>query len=129
MTRIYKKSYRVYYEDTDAGGVVYYANYLKFAERARTEMLREHGINQHDLAETDNLYFVVRKTELDIQKAAKLDDLLEIETKLLKKSGATMWLEQNITFEKIKICSIKVQLVAVNKNFKPCRLPEFCHNL
>lgn len=69
---------RVYYEDTDTGGIVYYANYLKFFERARTEWLRTHGISQYELTQNSNLIFVVRSTAMDYLRAARLDDLLTI---------------------------------------------------
>ena len=71
-------SYRVYYEDTDAGGVVYYANYLKFFERARTDFLRTLGISQSDLATKEGLVFVVRKCVIDYISPAKLDNILEV---------------------------------------------------
>ena len=67
---------RVYYEDTDAGGVVFYANYLKFLERARTEWLRDLGVNQSDLAVGEQRLFVVRALDMSYRKPAKLDDLL-----------------------------------------------------
>ena len=67
---------RIYYEDTDAGGVVYYANYLKFAERARTELLRSYAINQEVLATKHDVLFVVRSAAIELLRPAKLDDLL-----------------------------------------------------
>ena len=120
---------RVYYEDTDSGGVVYYANYLKFAERARTEYIRESGINQNELAIKQNILFVVRRAELDIMRAAKLDDTLSVFTEVIEKSGAVVWMKQEIYFEKIKLCSIKVQLAVVNSDFRPIRLPDFLNKV
>jgi len=122
---MHQASYRVYYEDTDAGGVVYYANYLKFVERARTEYLRDYGVNQQELAEQDNILFVVRKVEADLIKPAKLDDLITIETSVVEQKAATIRMEQNIYLEKTKLCTIKVQLVVINKEFRPVRMPEF----
>src|SRR5665811_1175160 len=87
---------RVYYEDTDAGGVVYYANYLRFAERARTEALRELGIPHAELVERFNLMFVVRRVEVDYLRAARLDDSLVIETATLAVGGATVLLRQDV---------------------------------
>ncbi len=75
---------RVYYEDTDTGGVVYYANYLKFFERARTEWLRSFGLNQDKLAQEEGLIFVVRRALLDFLRPARLDDMLEVTVEPLK---------------------------------------------
>ena len=75
-------SIRVYYEDTDAAGIVYYANYLKYAERARTEMLRLMGVEQSELAQSHGLAFAVRNCAIDYQRPAKLDDLLEVRSHL-----------------------------------------------
>src|SRR5580698_2435411 len=87
---------RVYYEDTDAAGVVYYANYLKFAERARTEALRLSGIDQSELMREDKIGFVVRKCVVDYLKPAMLDDLLTIETSLHDISKVSMELRQTV---------------------------------
>jgi acyl-CoA thioester hydrolase len=120
---------RVYYEDTDAGGVVYYANYLKFAERARTEFLREGGINQSDLVENSNVMFVVKKADLEIFRPARLDDLIEIKSEVVEQKGARIFMEQNIYLEKTKLCNIKTCLAVINSNFKPVRLPEFLKDI
>ncbi len=117
-------NFRVYYEDTDAGGVVYYANYLKYAERARTEMLRDKGIIQTELAETEGLYFVVRHAELDIQKPARLDDLLTVSTIIEDKKGASVTMLQHIFKEEMLLARIKVKIACITKSFKPARLPN-----
>lgn len=83
-------SLRVYYEDTDTGGVVYYANYLKFFERARTEWLRSLGVEQEKLAHTDQVMFVVRRTTVDYLKPAKLDDELFITVTVQKLGRASV---------------------------------------
>ena len=80
---------RVYYEDTDAGGVVYYANYLKFFERARTELLRACGIGQADLLADERIGFVVRKLDIDYHASARLDDELTVITEVEKLGGAS----------------------------------------
>ena len=85
-------NFRVYYEDTDAGRVMYYANYLKFAERARTEWLREIGFNQSEL----DIFFVVRHVEIDYLSPARLDDEVRVETHLQNVSGASITKTQNI---------------------------------
>lgn len=85
---------RVYYEDTDAGGIVYYANYLRFFERARTEWLRSKGISSSELARNDGVQFVVRSLSIEYKFPAKLDDELTLSLKILKTRHASMDLEQ-----------------------------------
>jgi acyl-CoA thioester hydrolase len=120
-----KLSVRVYYEDTDAGGVVYYANYLKFAERARTEMLRELSINQSDLLEKDDIIFVVRHVEMDLKKPARLDDVLEVSTSIEKISGASLIMAQEITCNGNSLVNLKVVIASVSSQIKPARLPDW----
>jgi acyl-CoA thioester hydrolase len=121
----FSAQYRVYYEDTDAGGVVYYANYLKFAERARTEMLRAKGIDQSDLLSHDHLCFVVRKVEAEYLSPARLDDLVTIHTKITALGGASLEMQQKITKEHQLLVTLKVLVVAVNSvSMKPTRIPE-----
>ena len=129
MSKIYKTAYRVYYEDTDAGGVVYYANYLKFSERARTDMLREMGLLQSELINEKDILFVVRKVEMDLFKPAKLDNLLEIETEIIEIGAAVIFIKQNIFFEKIKLSTINVKLAVINGKLRPVRLPLDIKNL
>ncbi|MGB1199358.1 MAG: tol-pal system-associated acyl-CoA thioesterase [Thalassotalea sp.] len=120
-----KHPIRVYYEDTDAGGIVYYANYLKFFERARTEFLRARGINQSDFLE-QNIGFVVRKVEMDNLASAKLDDLLIVTSQIRQLKGASLVFEQQITTEaQILLCTAKVRIACVNLALaKPCAIPE-----
>ena len=87
---------RVYYEDTDAGGIVYYANYLKFAERARTEMLRAGGIDQAKLRAETGLMFAVRRCAAEYLRPARLDDLLTVTSRVLTARGARVDLEQRV---------------------------------
>ena len=117
---------RVYYEDTDAGGVVYYANYLKFAERARTEFVRMLGINQHDGLETeDKCGFMVRGLNIEYKAPAILDDLLAISCEVLSLSGARMEVKQEIFCKDRLLVSLTVQLAYVSLNCKrPIRIPE-----
>ncbi|RXJ74858.1 tol-pal system-associated acyl-CoA thioesterase [Veronia nyctiphanis] len=86
---------RVYYEDTDVGGLVYHSNFLKYFERARSELLREIGVNQVELFE-QNTAFVVSRVEMDFKKGAKFDDLLTVETKLIEAKKVTMTVDQKI---------------------------------
>ncbi len=123
-------SLRVYYEDTDAGGIVYYANYLKFFERARTEWLRELGINQANFLE-QNIGFVVRKVEMDNVASAKLDDLLNVNSTITTLKRASLVFHQKITNQAQQvICTAKVQVACVNfqghssQRAKPMAIPE-----
>jgi acyl-CoA thioester hydrolase len=118
---------RVYYEDTDSGGVVYYANYLRFAERARTEWLREKGYKQADLWDKQGIGFVVRKCNIEYFKPAFLDDILQIETSVVEKSSSSIKMQQIITklnddSQKQTISTIEVLLVCINKQFRPQKI-------
>ena len=124
MTSKHKINYRIYYEDTDAAGIVYYANYLKFAERARTEWLRELGINQSQLMEEQGIGFVVRHCESDFIAPAKLDDLIEIETSLHEIGKARMKMEQIIRKDQTILVKLLVTIACVNQKGKPVRLPK-----
>jgi len=123
-------SLRVYYEDTDAGGIVYYANYLKFFERARTEWLRKLGINQHYFLE-QNIGFVVRKVEMDNIASAKLDDLLNVNSTITTLKRASLVFYQKITNQEQQlICTATVRVACVNfqshnsQQVKPMAIPE-----
>ena len=115
---------RVYYEDTDAGGIVYYANYLKFFERARTEWLRELDIHQSNFLE-QNIGFVVRRFEMDNFASAKLDDLLNVSSTIINLKRASILFEQKITNqEQQMLCTAKVHVACVNLSIsKPCAIP------
>jgi len=115
---------RVYYEDTDAGGLVYHANYLKFAERARTEMLREVKIEQLILKNDYNIQFIVKNLYIDFFKPAQLDDLLTIKSVILKVSLAKVIMEQLIYKKMILLAKIDVTLGSINTEGKPSRLPK-----
>ena len=119
-----KVQFRIYYEDTDAGGVVYYANYLKFAERARTELLRNLGLEQSKLLEKDGIIFVVRHVEMDLLKPAKLDDLVDIATTIEKIGGASVIMYQQITCNGNALVNVRVVVASVNSDIKAARIPE-----
>ena len=120
---------RVYYEDTDAGGVVYHANYLRYAERARTEALRDWGIPHADLVEHFGLMFMVRQLEVDYQRGARLDEALTVESEVLEVGGATVRLRQTVRKSggrnKDGICAVlTVRLACVRlEGNKPGRIP------
>ena len=94
MPSVFTWAVRVYYEDTDAGGIVYYANYLKFFERARTEWLRAIGVNQQDLIDREGAAFVVRSATIDYHAPARLDDELSLTLSIEKLGGASVQFAQ-----------------------------------
>mgnify|MGYP003638025240 CR=1 FL=1 len=114
---------RVYYEDTDAGGVVYYANYLRFAERARTELLRDLGIDHTTLLADAGLMFAVRRCEADYVKPARLDDLLEVGTRFVEASGASFWMAQTVRRADETLAEMKLRLVCMRPDGRPARIP------
>ena len=117
---------RVYYEDTDAGGVVYYANYLKYIERGRTEFLRALGFNQDKLIAQNNVIFIVRSIEANYLSPAFFNDLIEVSTDIHKVGHASLVFSQKImNMEKNTVLfNAKVKVVSVlNNNFKPCGHP------
>ncbi|MBI5611719.1 MAG: YbgC/FadM family acyl-CoA thioesterase, partial [Gammaproteobacteria bacterium] len=96
MTPIFSISVRVYYEDTDAGGVVYYANYLKFMERARTEWLRGLGFEQDELSRTEGVIFAVRAAQVEYLKPARFNDALEVTVELARRGAASINFKQEV---------------------------------
>lgn len=114
---------RVYYEDTDAAGIVYYANYLKYAERARTEMMREAGVPHQTMVEREGVMFAVRHCEIDYLRPARLDDLLEVETRLLEVGGATVDAEQVVRRAGDDLVRIRVRLACLDSRGRPARMP------
>ena len=119
--------YRVYFEDTDAGGVVFYANYLKFIERGRTEYLRDLGFYQGSLANEKNLVFVVKSLSAEYLLPAYLDDMIEVQTsiKLIKKASL-VFTQKILNLEKNTVLfEGEVKVVSVLKNnLKPCAIPQ-----
>lgn len=120
---------RVYYEDTDSGGVVYYANYLKYAERGRTEWLRAIGLSNSALRESCGILIVVRTLEVTYKKPARLDDSLEVETVLTDLGGSSLTMQQIVRRPgeqgAEEICTLSVRLVCVSEaTGRPTRWPE-----
>ena len=113
---------RVYYEDTDFSGNVYHAAYLKFMERARTELLRAQGIHHAELGR-EGLAFAVRRMQLDFQAAAHIDDVLRVETLVAGASGARLQLSQSVWRDAELLVDAQVVVVAINMGGKPTRLP------
>ncbi len=114
---------RVYYEDTDAAGIVYYANYLKFAERARTEMLRARGVGQRALTQDDGVAFAVRRVAVEYLAPARLDDLLEVRTRIVAVRGASLDGEQDIVRDGEVLAKLTLTLACVAASGRPARLP------
>jgi acyl-CoA thioester hydrolase len=118
---------RVYYEDTDVAGVVYYANYLKFYERARTEWLRAQGFEQDQLRDAYGIVFVVSKVQVDYIRAARFNDVLQVSCHLQKQSVAALYFEQKVlrTSDGALLSEAKVQIVCVDAaRFKPKAIPS-----
>ena len=117
---------RVYYEDTDVGGVVYYANYLKFMERARSEMLRVLGIDQKGMLDYNNpedVSFVVKRAEIDFKKPARFDDNLIVRSEIIDRGGASIVIRQIITKNEEELVLGIIKIAAIGKDGKPKRLP------
>ncbi len=115
---------RIYYEDTDAGGIVYHASYLRFAERARTEFLRAQGFSHPPLANARGLIFAAHRIEVDFIRPAVLDDLLEVETRLLSLRGASFTLAQPIRRGGERVAELVVRLAVLNRALRPVRVPD-----
>ena len=115
---------RVYYEDTDMAGIVYYANYLKFIERARTETLRQMDISQSFLIDKYDLIFVVSKICAEYMMPARLDDLLEISTVFQKIKRVSFELEQEIMVKKNMVFHARVKIGILNTEGRPKQLPS-----
>lgn len=119
--------FRVYYEDTDAGGIVYHARYLGFAERARAEALRSLGLGVGEMAEQDGIVFVVRQLSVRYHAPLRLDELMDVETVLLQMSGARLKLRQvitNLSRNGQKSVVIEVELACLKlASMTPLRLP------
>jgi acyl-CoA thioester hydrolase len=115
---------RVYYEDTDAGGVVFYANYLKFFERARTEMLRHLGFEQDQLIEIQNLIFVVRSVKVDYLKPARFNDLIDVTSAVIEKKKTSLIFKQSILREDILLCDAEIRIACLDaQTMKPKPIP------
>ena len=115
---------KVYYEDTDSGGVVYYANYLKFIERARTNLIQELGFSLRLLSEKYNCHFVVKNIECNYIQSAKLEDELSIQTKFIEIKKASFKLKQIIYREEKVIFESEVLMVNINSKGKPLKIPD-----
>ena len=115
---------RVYYEDTDAGGVVYHSNYLNFMERGRTESLRELGLSNSGLTQDEDMIFALTRTDVRYRRPALLDDLLTVRSKLLTAKGAKMEFQQSIYRGEELLVEADITLACISTAGKPKRIPE-----
>lgn len=115
---------RVYHEDTDLAGLVYYANYFRFIERARSEMLRSLRINQTRLLAEEGLAFVVRKLSADYISPARFDDRLQVKTRVIAAERVRIDLEQTVDRDGKRLFLARVQLALIGKDGRPRRIPE-----
>lgn len=114
---------RVYYEDTDAAGIVYHASYLRFAERGRTEMLRDAGFEHAQIFKESGVGFAVVAMHINYNAPAKLDELLVVKSRITKVGGASMEMQQDIYRDDKLITEMKVTLVCIDSKLKAVRLP------
>lgn len=115
---------RVYYEDTDAAGVVYYANYLKFAERARSELLYAHGLDQIRIRDEQDVVFAVRACNADYMRPARLGDEIAVETTVEKIGGASIVLRQAIVKDGVNLVVMQITLVCMHSDGRATRIPQ-----
>ena len=124
MTTEFRWPLRVYIEDTDAGGIVFYVNYLKYMERARTEFMRTHGYGKAAIGMESGLMFVVRRIEVDYRRPAKLDDELIATARIIEQRAAQLTFEQRILRGDEILCSGRINLACVEQQtLKPQRIP------
>ena len=123
MKKSFNHKIKVYYEDTDAGGVVYYANYLKFLERARSEALSEVGLSNLKIKKDYGALIVVKSCNIDFNKSARLEDKLKINSNIISFSKTSFTMSQSIYRNKDIIVNSKVHLVFVNEKSKPIKIP------
>ena len=126
----FKSNFKVYYEDTDSGGVVYYANYLKFLERARTDAITSLNFSNKNLIEKFGTYIIVKSCNLNFHKPAKLEDNLNIISKVLEVKNVSIRMKQNIFVNDSMIVEAEILLASVDEKGKPSKLPvEFKNQL
>ena len=120
----FKYKVKVFYEDTDAGGVVYYANYLKFFERARTEVITEIGLSNKKLLDKFGVLIIVKSCNIDYKKPAKLEDQLEIKSIISSISNTSFKMTQKVFRDDELMTSSEIHLVVIDKKGKPTKIPD-----
>ena len=124
MPKNFNHKIKVYYEDTDAGGVVYYANYLKYLERARSEALIKIGLSNFKIRDNFKALIIVKSCNIDYKKSAYLEDELSIKSYILSLTKTSFIMSQTIFKNKIVIVEAKIHLVFVNEKAKPIKIPK-----
>ena len=124
MQKTFNHKIKVYYEDTDAGGVVYYANYLKYLERARTEALIKIGLSNLKIRDNFKALIIVKSCNIDYKKSTYLEDELYIKSYILSLTKTSFVMSQTIIKNKIVIVEAKIHLVFVNEKVKPIKIPK-----
>ena len=120
----FKSRFKVYYEDTDSGGVVYYANYLKFLERARTDAISSLDFSNNKLIEKFGIFIIVKSCNLNFLRPAKLEDNLDIISKVIEVKNVSIKMKQNIFVNDSMIVEAEILLASVNNEGKPTKLPD-----
>ena len=124
MKKEFIYNFKVYYEDTDAGGVVYYANYLKFLERARTDAITSLDFSNNKLVEKFGIFIIVKSCNLNFLRPAKLEDNLDIISKVIEVKNVSIKMKQNIFVNDSMIVEAEILLASVNNEGKPSKLPD-----
>ncbi len=124
MAKKFKFNVKIYYEDTDSGGVVYYANYLKFLERARSEAIYSLGFSNTGLFESHGILLIVKSCNIEYKKPAKFEDKLQIISEIISFTKTSFIMKQDIKRNDELISAAEIHLVAVDKNGKPSKIPE-----
>ena len=124
MAKKFKFNVKIYYEDTDSGGVVYYANYLKFLERARSEAIYSLGFSNSGLFESHGILLIVKSCNIEYKKPAKFEDKLQIISEIISFTKISFIMKQDIKRNDELISAAEIHLVAVDKNGKPSKIPE-----
>ena len=124
MSKEFLFSFKVYYEDTDAGGVVYYANYLKFLERARTEMISSIGLSNKKLLDDYNVLIIVKSCKIEYKKPIILEDIIVVKSKIKSMSRSSFVMQQIIEKDRNLMSEAEIVLVTVNKSGKPVKIPN-----
>ena len=129
MSKEFKYVTKIYYEDTDAGGVVYYANYLKFLERARSEAIYSLGISNTEILDKEGVIIIVKSCNIEYKKPAKFEDEIEVVSKISEVKNSSFKMLQVIKKKSEIISVAEVVLVTVNKKGKPVRIPSLLKKL
>ena len=129
MSKEFKYVTKIYYEDTDAGGVVYYANYLKFLERARSEAIYSLGISNTEILDKEGVLIIVKSCNIEYKKPAKFEDEIEVVSKISEVKNSSFKMVQVIKKKSDIISVAEVVLVTVNKKGKPVRIPSLLKKL